>query len=459
MQAIDLEKHSIAKLYFRYFIPSLCAMLALSTYSTIDGIFVGQKLGNDALAAVGIAWPVFPVLIAYELLFSIGAASLSSYYLGKNEPEKARLIFSSVFYFALLSSLLLGFVFFIFCDEIVIFLGASQTIAPLAAEYLEVIFLGSFVIVLHPLLDIFVMNDKRPVLAMVAMISGSLSNVVMNYFFIFVFEWGLFGSALATILGHFIGFLILFWHFISKKGQIYFIKAFKFFTLFKSAQNGIAQASAELSASVVMLIANHILGFLGGDRAIATYSVVMYSGIILFTALLSASQAIQPIASFNYGANVYARLVKILRFGCAFSLVLGSLMYVLSYLFSEHLVVLFLQKNEFGDIDEDFLAGCIEAMRIYFLGFILLGFNMSVASFFQSVQKPLSSFIVTISYTLVFVCIFFLILPSFFDIKGIFFSYPLAELCSFFVALAVIFWTFKKGSLKQNRNLQEVKAI
>lgn len=451
MQAIDLEKHSIAKLFFRYFIPSLCAMLALSTYSTIDGIFVGQKLGNDALAAVGIAWPVFPVLIAYELLFSIGAASLSSYYLGKKEPEKARLIFSSVFYFALLSGLIIGFVFFIFCDEIVLLLGASQTIAPLSAEYLEVIFLGSFVIVLHPLLDIFVMNDKRPVLAMVAMISGALSNVVMNYFFIFVFEWGLFGSALATILGHFIGFLILFWHFISKKGQIYFIKSFKFFTLIKSAQNGIAQASAELSASIVMLIANHILGSLGGDRAIATYSVVMYSGIILFTALLSASQAIQPIASFNYGTRAYTRLVNILRFGCLFSLALGTLMYVLSYLFSEHLVILFLQKNEVGNIDEDFLAQCMQAMRIYFLGFVLLGFNMSVASFFQSIQKPLSSFIVTISYTLVFVCIFFLILPSFFGIKGIFLSYPLAEFCSFFVALAAIFWAFKKGVLGHDK--------
>lgn len=126
MQKIDLKNQSVYKLYFRYFLPSLCAMLALSTYNVVDGIFLGQKLGEDALAAVGIAWPVFPVLIAYELLFSIGAASIASYHLGRGEDEKAREVFSSVFYFALISGTAFGLLFYAFCDEIVVLLGASE---------------------------------------------------------------------------------------------------------------------------------------------------------------------------------------------------------------------------------------------------------------------------------------------------------------------------------------------
>ena len=186
MKAIDLKNQSIHKLYFRYFLPSLCAMFALSTYNVVDGIFLGQKLGENALAAVGIAWPVFPVMIAYELLFGIGAASIASYHLGRGEDERAREVFSSVFYFALLSSVAFGFVFYAFCDEIVILLGASENIAPLTSKFLRVIFLFSFVIVLHPLLDIFAINDKRPTLAMVAMIVGACANIVLNYTFVFV---------------------------------------------------------------------------------------------------------------------------------------------------------------------------------------------------------------------------------------------------------------------------------
>lgn len=451
MQKIDLKNQSIYKLYFRYFIPSLCAMLALSTYNVVDGIFVGRKLGEDALAAVGIAWPVFPVLIAYELLFSIGAASIASYHLGRGEEQRAREVFSSVFYFAFVSGALIGLVCYAFCDDIVVLLGASERIAPLSTQFLQVIFLGSFIIVLHPLLDIFVMNDKRPVLAMIAMIIGSCSNVAFNYLFIFVFEWGLFGSALATIVGHSIGFLILLTHFLRGRGQIYFVWAMKFKTLIKSAQNGVAQASAELSASVVMLVANHLLVGLGGDRAVAMYSVLMYSGIVFFTILLSASQAIQPIASFNFGARAYERLLQVLKFALIFSLSVGAVLYALSMIFSHYLVVLFLQRDSSGVVDMAFLREVEEAIRIHFLGYFFIGFNMSVASFFQSIQRPISSFVVTICYTLIFVLIFFMVLPKFWGINGIWASNPAAELLSFFVALSVLWYEFKKGALCRAR--------
>lgn len=451
MQKIDLKSHSIYKLYFRYFLPSLCAMLALSSYNVVDGIFVGQHIGEAALAAVGIAWPVFPVLIAYELLFGIGAASIASYHLGRGEAQKAREVFSSVLYFALISGVLIGLFLYAFCDEIVILLGASENIAPLAKQFLEVIFLGAVIIVAHPLLDIFVMNDKRPVLAMVAMIVGAVSNIILNYTFIFILELGLTGSALATICGHSIGFLILLSHFVLKKGEIFFVLAFKFKALFKSAQNGVAQAFAELSASVVMLVANHLLVSLGGDRAVAMYSVIMYSGIMLFTALLSASGAVQPIASFNFGAALYERLLKVLKFALCFALILGGALYAMSWIFSQNLVIAFLQKNQLGGVDEAFLNDVIAAMRIYFLGYFFVGFNMVVASFFQSIQRPLSSFIVTISYTLIFVLILFMILPNFYGLNGIWMSYPCAEFLSFFVAIFMLFYEFKFGILRREK--------
>ncbi|MDE5591743.1 MAG: MATE family efflux transporter, partial [Helicobacter sp.] len=163
MKKLDLKSTFIPKLFFSYFLPSLIAMLSLSTYSTIDGIFVGKKLGENALAAIGIAWPIFPAFIAFELLFGVGAAAMSSYFLGKNKGFRARVIFSSVFYFVLCSSIIGGVILYLFSDRIALGLGASNTLLPLVTEYTEVIYLGVFIIVLHPMLDIFAINDKQPI--------------------------------------------------------------------------------------------------------------------------------------------------------------------------------------------------------------------------------------------------------------------------------------------------------
>lgn len=356
-----------------------------------------------------------------------------------------------MFYFAFISGVAFGLIFYAFCDEIVLLLGASEQIAPLAKQFLEVIFLFSFIIVLHPLLDIFAINDKRPTLAMIAMIVGACANIALNYTFVFVLELGILGSAWATVLGHSIGFFILLSHFLRKQGQIYFVFALKFKALLNSAKNGVAQACAELSASVVMLIANHLLVALGGDRAVAIYSVVMYSGIIFFTILLSASQAIQPIASFNFGARAYERLLAVLKFALGFAMALGVVLYVLAVLFDKYLVILFLKKDEFGGFDASFMQDTIAAMGIYYLGYIFIGFNMGIASFFQSVQRPLSSFIVTISYTLVFVLIFFAILPKFYGINGVWLSSPAAQILSFFVAVGVLIYELKRGILNAKK--------
>lgn len=453
----DLRHDSIYKLFFRYFIPALCAMLALSTYSTIDGIFVGQKLGENALAAVGVASPIFPVLIAYELLFAVGAATLTSYHLGRNEANKARAVFSSVFYFAFFSSLFIGLIFYANAEKLAAFLGASDTLKPLVAEYLRVICLGSAIIVLHPLLDLFAMNDKRPTLAMVAMIVGAVSHIILNYFFIFVFELGLTGSALATVLGHSIGFLILLRHFLSKKGQIYFVIAFRVKTLLKSAQNGIAQCSAELSVSIVTMVANHILAKDYGDRFVAMYSVIMYCSMVFFAFLISANQAVQPIVSFNYGAKAYKRILSLLRFALSFAFLLGAVLYVAALCLDKYLVVLFLQS---GDVDSTFISECVAALSIYFAGYLFVGVNLSAASFFQAVQRPASSFIITICSTFLFVLILFFTLPPLFakmgfgGVSGIWASYPVGEFLACCVALCVIFYELKFGAL----NFEHLKA-
>ncbi|WP_295698320.1 MATE family efflux transporter [uncultured Helicobacter sp.] len=450
-EKINLSKDSIYRLFFYFFIPNLCAMLALSTYSTFDGIFVGKKLGEDALAAIGLCWPVFPVLIAFELLFGMGAASIAAYFLGKGQDHRARLMFSSVFYFAMSSSLIIGGILFIYVEQISIALGASERVLPYVVEYLQVIFLGSVIIVLHPLLDVFAINDKRPVLAMVAMIVGSVSNIVLNYIFLFVLEWGIFGSALATILGHSLGMLILLSHFVRKKGRIYLVKRFHINAVFASMKNGVPQSIAELSVAFVMVVFNHTLKALADTEDIrvsylATYSIIMYVGVVCITILISCSQGIQPIASYNYGAGAMRRVKGIYAFGVIFATIMGVVVYGLFMSVDSHLVRLFLKEGQ-----ESILEPTLEAMRVYFIGYIFLGVNIVSAIFFQSIQRPKSSFIITISYNFVFVIIFLFVLSHYYGVFGVWLSYPLSLACSSIVVLGVVVYEMYRGALVLKR--------
>ncbi|PAF48087.1 hypothetical protein BKH46_01895 [Helicobacter sp. 12S02634-8] len=441
---IDLKNDSIKKLFFYYFIPSLCAMIALSTYSTVDGIFVGKKLGEEALGAISICWPVFPVLIAYELLFSLGAASIVSYFLGKNEVHRARLIFSSVFYFVIISTLIIGVFLYIFVDEIALLLGSSEALKPLVVDYLRVIFFGSVFMVLHPLCDVFAINDKRPILAMGAMIVGSLANIILNYLFLFVFEMGIHGSALATITGHAIGFLVLLQHFLFKRGKLYFVKRFSLSAIISSAKSGIPQSVSELSAAIVMLLFNTIIMGIAGERGVSMYGIIMYSGIIFFTVLLSIAQGIQPIASFSYGAGSKERVRGIFLFSISVSVLVGVGIYLIFYGFDAYLVRLFL-KSDIASRDPYLLGDTVEAMNIYYLGYIFLGVNITCAIFFQSVQRTRSSFIITICYTLIFLVFLLPILSKEYGLTGVWLAYPISQFLAFLVVVVVVAYEVKSG--------------
>ncbi|WP_301006192.1 MULTISPECIES: MATE family efflux transporter [Helicobacter] len=447
MKKLNLKTAAIPKLFLSYFLPSLIAMLALSTYSTIDGIFVGKKLGENALAAIGIAWPIFPILIAFELLFSVGAAAMASYFLGRGKAFRARIVFSSVFYFALSTSLIGGIVLYFYSDSIALMLGSSATLLPLVRHYTEVIYLGAFIIILHPMLDIFAINDKQPVLAMIAMIVGSLANIVLNYIFLFILELGIASSALATLLGHGIGMCILLQHFLRKKGDLYLIRTFDIYALLSATKNGIPQSSSEISVSIMMLIFNHTIAEIAGDRGIAIYSVLMYVGIIPFTILLSMAQGVQPIASFNYGAGLMERVRRVFNFGLVFSFGGGITLYFLTFVFSTFLIAWFL-PNDIAMRDASLLSDTQNAMKFYFLGYILLGVNIVSAIFFQSIQRTFSSFVITFSYTLLFALCFVMILPKMYGFNGVILSYPLGTLCATFVSFGIILYECKQGILK-----------
>ncbi len=439
---IDLHKDSIRKLFFYYFIPLAFSMISLSTYSMVDGMFVGKKLGKEAIAAVNIAWPIFPGLIAYELLFGFGAASIVGYFLGQNKTHRARLVFSSVFYFVAISVFILSMALLPFSETIACLFGSNDALLSMSKRYIEIILMGAVFMVLHPLADVFVVNDKRPILAMVAMLIGSLANIFFNYLFIFVLKVGVQGSAIATVIGHAIGVLVLMQHFWFKKGQLYFIKRFSLSSVISSAKSGVPQSTAEFSASVMILLFNTAIMHTAGERFVSMYGIVMYNAIIFFTTLFAISQGIQPIASFSYGARNLERVKEVFVFGLKVAFCIGIVFYGAYYFLDEFLIKLYLQPSE---QDPLFMQETKRAMNIYYVGYVFLGMTLLCAVFFQSIQCTKSSFIITISHTLGFMVILLPILSHFYGINGVWVTYPIAQFLAFLVALGVTYYEIKKG--------------
>ena len=314
------------------------------------------------------------------------------------------------------------------------------------------------------MLDICVVNDKRPQYAMFAMFLGAFCNVILNYLFLFVFELGIIGSALATILGHIIGAAVLLWHYISathrvrlfkilrlhnfiesnlafllvKKGDLCFVRAFNLSIIFRAIKLGIPYASSEASVGFVMWLYNKILKDIGGESSLAIYSAVMYAGFNFFTILLALAESIQPLASFNYGMRDFSRLKQILKFYIYVEVALSVSMYVLFFIFDSYVAAAFLK-------DMGLKAQSAEAMRYYFFGFIFLGLNLIIALYLQSLQRAFASFVVTMSYTLIFISILLPLIAYSYGLKGAWIAYPLAQICALITSILVLYITTKRG--------------
>lgn len=471
--SLDLARDSIFKLFLNYFIPMLLAMLAMASYSTVDGIFVNKKLGDDAMKSIVAVWPIFPIFMAGSLMFGLGASSLISYYLAKGKKKIARIIFSSVFFFVFPLSLSLGLLTYIYPDRIITWFisDLSSYVKQMSIDYLRGIGIGLFGIVLHPILDICIINDKRPRFAMFAMFLGAISNVILNYLFLFVWEFGIIGSAYATVLGHIIGSLVLFGHYIPryrliaklnnlalrvnisnsnsifvslclvalricllilrKKGDLYLVPAFSARYIIQCAKFGSPYAASEISAGFMMWFYNVTLKGIGGEDALAVYSAILYAGFGFFTVLLSLAESIQPIASFNYGLRNFARLKSLLRFYIIAEIIISVGIYIMFLIFKEQIAMAFLQ-------DSLLKSQSMEAMSVYFLGFILLGTNLVIALYLQSLQRAVSSFLVTISYTVVFIAALLPIMAHYYGLQGAYIAYPISQILALLASIAII---------------------
>ncbi len=413
------------KEFLKYAIPSGIAMFISSLYTVIDGIFVGQGVGDTALAAVNIVVPFTVVLFGFASMLAIGGGALVSKNIGAKQEEVAINIFRQVIKFLGIATIVISLMGIIFTEQIVTILGATEGLKPISIEYLR--FYSMFCIpnLIGIVLSSFVRNDGKPKLAMVSTISGAITNVILDYVFIFVLGFGIKGAAIATGLGQIVTVMILLPHFIMKRGVLTFgkvkldIKLLKEFCII-----GFPSFFIQAGYSIIVLLHNIVLVKTLGDLGISVYSINNYITSNVYMAIYGMTLGVQPLISFNYGRKDGEKMLSFFNM-TAIAIIITSCMFVIfAHFFGNSVVSIFT-----SDDNVKFLAN--EALRICSYSYFAVGLNLITVVYYQAIEKPVYSNISCILRSIVYLPIVLFIFSDLFGINGIWIAATVSETLTF----------------------------
>lgn len=424
----NISSDGLTKTFIKYVSTSTAGMLMISMYILFDTIFVGQSLGEVGLAALNISIPIYNFLFGTGILIGTGGAIIISIKNGSNDNKSALRVFEHSIMLGALVGIIFSILGYMFLETLVLTLGAGPDNKAMVRDYLGVImpFSWSFIMVYN--LAAIVRNDNGPKRAMIAMGLGGLTNIVFDYIFIFPLNMGIKGAAIATVMSSLVSLLILLWHFIGKHSsfKVNSFRLDKKLSL-RIAQTGFPSFIIELSSGLIIYIFNKELIKTLGYIGVSAYSIIANLALMIIAIFNGVSQGIQPIVSYNYGANNLDNVNKVKRYGVTLSLILGLCFLTLGLLIPEFLISLF--TSETGEIVEITKLG----IRIYFLSFPIAGINVVLNGFLQSIELSKLATFISVLRGIVFNWIGLKVLTTLFDATGIWLTTPTTEILTMFV--------------------------
>lgn len=413
------------KEFFKYAIPSALAMFISSLYTVIDGIFVGQGVGDSALAAVNIVLPFTVLLFGLASMFAIGGGALVSKNIGACNVEKAINIFRQVFKSLMIFSLTISIICVVFTKEIVTILGATDILKPLAVDYLRFYAIFCIPNLIGIVLNSFVRNDGRPKLAMISTISGAITNIVLDYLFIFHFGMGIKGAAIATGLGQVVTVSMLLPHFLMKKVYLSFGKVkISYKTVKEFCTIGFPSFFAQGSYSIIVLFHNIALVNYVGEIGISAYSILNYLTTNIYMVLYGITLGVQPLISYNYGRKDGEKMLGFFRITSISNIVITSFFVVVSYVFGPLLISIFTNDMQIATLSYD-------ALKIACLSYFAVGLNLNTLVYYQAVETPKYSNLSCLLRSVVYLPICLFSFGKLFGVNGIWASAIVSEALTF----------------------------
>lgn len=448
-----LAKEKIGKLIVQFSIPAIIGQVVFAIYNIVDRIFIGQELGTLALSSVSVTLPIFTIIIAFGMIVGIGAASSMSLSLGKGDKKMAERIMGNAVFIYIVFNTIIMILGYTFMDEILIGAGATEAMLPISSSYMEIIyfFIGFQFIAMG--LNSMIRAEGSPKKAMFIMLTGAVLNIILDYFFVFIFKWGVQGAAIATKISSVVTACIAIYHFTHSKNKLITLTWANIkpnWIIIKKILNiGFPMFILQIGVSLAATMANIKLKQYGGEMAIGAMGVINSIYVFAMMVNVGLGQGIQPLIGFNYGYQSYDRVRKILNKSLIISTFISIIIFLPVLLIPSSIVGLF--SN--GDIA--FIDMTIRGMMFYLMGLPVLGYNIIGSGYFQSIGKPKHAGILFFLKQIVFYIGCLLVLPLFLNLDGVFLAGTIAEFLLFIIL--VVFLLREISLLKEAEREYEIK--
>ena len=442
-----LGTESIRKLLMQYAVPAVVAMTASSLYNMVDSIFIGHGVGPLAISGLALTFPLMNLAAAFGSLVGVGAATLVSMRLGQRDYATAQNVLGNVVMLNLILGIGFGLVALLFLDPILYFFGASEATIGYAREYMTVILAGNVVTHMYLGLNSVLRASGHPRKAMYATINTVVINAVLDPLFIYGFGWGIRGAAIATILAQIIS---LMWQFrlLSDRSELIHFRRGIYRLRGKIVRDilsiGMSPFLMNLTACFIVILINKGLKTYGGDLMIGAYGIVNRLAFVFVMIVMGVNQGMQPIAGYNFGAQQYDRVLRVLRLTIICAVCITTTGFLVGE-FAPHLAV------SLFTTDEALIRLSVEGMRIVFICFPIIGFQMVVTNFFQSIGMAGKAIFMSLSRQLLFLMPGLLFLPHFFEVStpwdgswGVWCAMPVSDLMATVVAFFMLTHQLRK---------------
>lgn len=445
MTAIDLLKDNERRVFFHYLIPSICSTLVSAIYILIDTLVIGNGVSAEGISALNVCLPLYSLYMGIGLMFGVGGGILFSSEEGTGDTEKANKYLAASMIGVIIVTILITAVLALNLKDVLYLLGANDNSIDLVMEY------GKYVVYCGPIftcsyfLGPIVRNKKDPKLCMKGVLVGAVLNIVLDYLFVYPMDMGMTGAAIASVMSSLTTLLILLTHFRKKENRIKISAKGLSFNDFKQIVTcGSSSFLMEVATGFVILVFNiQILKHIGGN-GVVIYGVIsncMLVGTALFNGV---AQAGQPIISTNYGANKIGRVKSVLKYAVVITMFISIILYLITTIFTKDVISIFMKVND------DLMNIGVPAVRMYLSCFCLMGVNVLLCNYFQSVGREKVSVIISIVRGFLLNIILVVLMPSIFGGNSLWIVVPITEMITF-MGIGIYYVTRRKA-LKRATN-------
>ncbi len=418
-----MEQRESFRKFFQYTTLSVLGTLGVSCYILADTFFVSKGLGTNGLAALNLAIPVYNFIHGTGLMLGMGGATRFCICKSQGRKEEVNQIYTNTIYLAVLFSAVFVLLGLLSGERLSLLLGADENVREMTNTYLFWLLLFSPAFILNDVLLCFVRNDDSPRLAMTAMIIGSLSNILLDYIFIFPMKMGIFGAVFATGSSPVISIVLMLSHWIKGKNTFHFCRTrMKAYIVSQELALGFPSLIAQLSSGIVMITFNAIILKLEGNTGVAAYGVIANISLVVVAVYTGVAQGVQPLISYFYGKNDKKQVKSMLRYSIQTILAISLLVYLFVFIFAQPVASVFNSEN---NLELQRIA--VDGLKIYFTSSIFVGYNIVLAIFFTSVERPLPAHILSILRGLVLIVPMAFLLSAIGGMTGVWLTYPITE--------------------------------